>query len=140
MAASDDEGRKAFIRANTILRAPPIVPEVQLHLASEVMNLWTQTEALSAAHAAGVSNLPPPYWAFAWPGGQAVARFILDRADEFAGKSVLDFGAGSGLVASRRAETPTWCGYRPRRAYAATRGGRRRETTFETPLPAMDTP
>ena len=99
MAAPDDEGRKAFIRAHTILRAPPIVPEVQLHLASEVMNLWSQTEALSAARAAGVSNLPPPYWAFAWPGGQAMARYVLDNADNFAGKTVLDFGAGSGLVA-----------------------------------------
>jgi len=49
--------------------------------------------------AAGVSNLPPPYWAFAWPGGQAMARYILDHASEFDGKSVLDFGAGSGLVA-----------------------------------------
>ena len=63
------------------------------------MNLWTETEALSAAHTAGVSNLPPPYWAFAWPGGQAMARYMLDHAEEFAGKSVLDFGAGSGLVA-----------------------------------------
>jgi predicted nicotinamide N-methyase len=99
MTPSDDESRKAFIRAHTKLRAPPIVPEVQLYLASEVMTLWNQTEALSAANAAGVSTLPPPYWAFAWPGGQAVARYILDRADEFAGKSVLDFGAGSGLVA-----------------------------------------
>jgi predicted nicotinamide N-methyase len=97
--ATDEESRRAFIRASTTLRAPPIVPEVQLHLASEVMKLWKETEALSAANAAGVSNLPPPYWAFAWPGGQAMARYILDHGDEFAGKSVLDFGAGSGLVA-----------------------------------------
>jgi len=99
MAVSDEESRNVFIRANTILRAPPIVPEVQLHLASEVMNLWTQTEAMSVANAAGVSNLPPPYWAFAWPGGQAMGRYILDHADEFSGRSLLDFGAGSGLVA-----------------------------------------
>jgi predicted nicotinamide N-methyase len=99
MAPSDEESRKTFIRANTVLRSPTIVPEVQLYLASEVMNLWNQTEALAAAEAAGVSNLPPPYWAFAWPGGQAMARYILDQRDEFAGKSVLDFGAGSGLVA-----------------------------------------
>jgi predicted nicotinamide N-methyase len=99
MATSDEESRKLFVRANTILRAPPIVPEVLLHLASEVMNLWTETEARSSALASGVSNLPPPYWAFAWPGGQAIARYILDHAHEFAGKSVLDFGSGSGLVA-----------------------------------------
>ena len=99
MAVSDEESRKGFVRAHTTLRAPAIVPEVQLHLASEVMTLWNETEALSAAIAAGVSNLPPPYWAFAWPGGQAVARYALDHPDEFEGKSVLDFGAGSGLVA-----------------------------------------
>ncbi len=98
MAAGNDESRKAFIRASTILRAPAIVPEIQLHLASEVMTLWKQTEAIAAAEAAGVSDLPPPYWAFAWPGGQAVARYMLDHAEEFAGNSVLDFGAGSGLV------------------------------------------
>ena len=62
------------------------------------MTLWKQTEAIAAAEAAGVSDLPPPYWAFAWPGGQAVARYMLDHAEEFAGNSVLDFGAGSGLV------------------------------------------
>jgi len=99
MAVSGEDSLKAFIRANTVLRAPPLVPEVQLHLASEVMNLWSQTEALSVANAAGIANLPPPYWAFAWPGGQAMARYILDHAEEFAGKSVLDFGAGSGLIA-----------------------------------------
>src|SRR4051812_5748623 len=99
MASSEEENRVAFIRANTALNAPPLVPEVRLHLAGEVMQLWRETEAQSAALAAGVGNLPPPYWAFAWPGGQAVSRYILDHAEEFADKSVLDFGAGSGLVA-----------------------------------------
>jgi len=99
MGFSDGENRAAFIRASTTLQAPPIVPEVQLHLASEVMELWGETEALSAALASGVVNLPPPYWAFAWPGGQALARYILDHREEVADKSVLDFGAGSGLVA-----------------------------------------
>jgi len=89
----------AFVRANTILQSPPIVPEIRLHLASEVMNLWGETEARSAALASGIANLPPPYWAFAWPGGQAVARYILDNPNEVAGRTVLDFGAGSGLVA-----------------------------------------
>jgi predicted nicotinamide N-methyase len=99
MTSSDDESRNGFIRANTTLQTPPLVPEVRLHLASEVMGLWGETEALCAALASGMTNLPPPYWAFAWPGGQALARYILDHPQEVAGKSVLDFGAGSGLIA-----------------------------------------
>jgi predicted nicotinamide N-methyase len=99
MPSSDDESRTSFIRANTTLQAPPLVPEIRLHLAGEVMGLWGETEARSAALASGVAHLPPPYWAFAWPGGQALARYILDHPQEVAGKSVLDFGAGSGLVA-----------------------------------------
>jgi predicted nicotinamide N-methyase len=75
------------------------VPEIKLHLAGEVMDLWRETEALSAALASGIGDLPPPYWAFAWPGGQAVARYILDHPENVVDKTVLDFGAGSGLVA-----------------------------------------
>jgi predicted nicotinamide N-methyase len=99
MNSSHDEDRSNFIRANTALQAPPLVPEIKLHLAGEVMGLWGETEARSAALASGMKNLPPPYWAFAWPGGQALARYILDHPQEVAGRSVLDFGAGSGLVA-----------------------------------------
>lgn len=99
MNSHDDESRSRFIRANTTLRAPPLVPEIRLHLAGEVMGLWGETEARSAALASGMAHLPPPYWAFAWPGGQALARYILDHPQDVAGKSVLDFGAGSGLVA-----------------------------------------
>jgi predicted nicotinamide N-methyase len=72
----------------------PLVPEITLHLASEVVPLWQMTEAELEA-----TGLPPPYWAFAWAGGQALARFLLDHPDIIAGKSVLDFGAGSGLGA-----------------------------------------
>lgn len=86
--------KAAFVRANTVLAPPPLVPEITLHLASEVTPLWQATEAALAA-----SQLPPPYWAFAWAGGQALARHILDHRGLVAGKSVLDFGAGSGLVA-----------------------------------------
>jgi predicted nicotinamide N-methyase len=99
MDSSKAENRLDFVRANSVLKTPPIVPEIKLHLASEVMNLWTQTEAHSAANASGIAHLPPPYWAFAWPGGQAVARYILDHPETVAGKTVLDFGAGSGLIA-----------------------------------------
>src|SRR5580693_3097689 len=83
-----------FILVNTALIAPPLVPELRLHLAVEVMPLWRKTE--DELEALGV---PPPYWAFAWAGGQALARYVLDHPDIVRGGSVLDFGAGSGLVA-----------------------------------------
>ena len=84
----------SFIRANTAIGTPPLVPEIRLHLASEVTPLWQATETTLAQ-----SQLPPPYWAFAWAGGQALARYVLDQPDTVRGKSVLDFGAGSGVVA-----------------------------------------
>lgn len=87
---TDDD---AFIRANTALASPPLTPELTLHLATEVTPLWEATEAILAR-----TNLPPPYWAFAWPGGQALARHILDNPGLVAGRTVLDFAAGSGIV------------------------------------------
>ncbi len=83
----------AFIRANTELLAPPLVPEVRLYLASEVVPLWRKTEEELEAE-----GVPPPYWAFAWAGGQALARHVLDHPQIVLGRSVLDFGSGSGLV------------------------------------------
>ena len=83
-----------FVRANTAITAAPLVPEIKLHLASEITPLWHATEASLAR-----AQLPPPYWAFAWAGGQALARHILDHPTLVRGHSVLDFGAGSGLVA-----------------------------------------
>jgi predicted nicotinamide N-methyase len=84
----------AFVRANTAIGSPPLVPEIRLHLASEITPLWQATEASLAR-----DQLPPPYWAFAWAGGQALARHILDHPELVRGRAVLDFGAGSGLVA-----------------------------------------
>lgn len=84
----------AFIRANTDLLAPPLVPEIVLHLATEVVPLWRKTE-----EELNEMGVPPPYWAFAWAGGQALARYILDNPQTVSGKRVLDFGSGSGLVA-----------------------------------------
>jgi predicted nicotinamide N-methyase len=81
-----------FIRANTRLEAPPLVPEVKLHLASEVVPLWEATETELAEQ-----GLPPPFWAFAWAGGQALARYLLDHPEVVRGRRVLDFAAGSGL-------------------------------------------
>lgn len=83
----------AFIRDNTELLSPPLVPEVRLHLATEIMPLWRKSEEELAA-----MGVPPPYWAFAWAGGQALARYVLDNPEAVRGKRVLDFGAGSGLV------------------------------------------
>jgi predicted nicotinamide N-methyase len=82
----------AFIRANTRLEAPPLVPEIELHLASELVPLWQASEAELERE-----GVPPPYWAFAWAGGQALARYLLDNAQLVRGRAVLDFGAGSGL-------------------------------------------
>jgi predicted nicotinamide N-methyase len=90
----DSDERARFIRANTTIAAPPLVPEIRLHLATEVTPLWQATEAMLEK-----SQLPPPYWAFAWPGGQALARHVLDHPELARGRSVLDIGAGSGLVA-----------------------------------------
>jgi predicted nicotinamide N-methyase len=86
--------RKAFIRANTRLTPVPLVPEISLHIADESVAIWLKTE-----EELDQMGLPPPYWAFAWAGGQALARYVLDHAHEVAGKRVLDLAAGSGLVA-----------------------------------------
>lgn len=83
----------SFILANTERVFPPLVPEIALHLATEVVPLWRLTEEELAKHC------DPPYWAFAWAGGQALARYVLDNPRVVAGKCVLDFGSGSGLVA-----------------------------------------
>lgn len=83
-----------FVRRNTAVAAPPLVPEIRLHLATEVTPIWHATEEGLAR-----SGLPPPFWAFAWVGGQALARYLLDHPGEVAGRFVLDFGAGSGIVA-----------------------------------------
>lgn len=86
--------RRTFIIENTELLPSPLVPEIRLHLATEAVTLWQMTE--EALEEAG---LPPPYWAFAWAGGQALARYVLDNPESVAGKRVIDFAAGSGLVA-----------------------------------------
>lgn len=86
--------RTPFILANTALMAPPHVPEIRLHLADEAHNLWHRTEEELEA-----IGLPPPFWAFAWAGGQGLARRVLDHPDSVRGKTVLDFATGSGMVA-----------------------------------------
>lgn len=85
---------RAFVRDNTAIETPSLVPEIPLHLASKVMPLWQATEAELEK-----LEIPPPYWAFAWAGGQALTRYLLDNPDRVRGKRVLDFASGSGLSA-----------------------------------------
>ena len=98
MSAAVDVARildpQTFIRANTRLRAVPLVTEISLYLADEAVPLWQKTE-----EQLNEEGLPPPFWAFAWAGGQALARYVLDRADHVRGRRVLDLASGSGLVA-----------------------------------------
>jgi predicted nicotinamide N-methyase len=84
---------ESFVCSASALGPVPGVPEIRLHLADDVMRLWQRTED---DHGAGQ---PPPFWAFAWPGGQALARYVLDHPGVVAGRTVLDLGSGSGLVA-----------------------------------------
>jgi predicted nicotinamide N-methyase len=84
----------AFVLGNTEVKAPPLVPEIRLRLATEVTPIWQATEeSLSRG------PVPPPFWAFAWAGGQALARYLLDHPETVRGHEVLDIGAGSGIVA-----------------------------------------
>jgi predicted nicotinamide N-methyase len=83
-----------FVRAHTRVRRPSSVPEVRLHVADDVVALWEAMEDQE-----GGAGEAPPFWAAAWPGGQALARHVLDTPGVVAGRAVLDLGAGSGLVA-----------------------------------------
>ncbi len=85
---------EAFIRANTAAAFAPLVPEITLQLATEITPIWQASEAWLAAE-----NVSPPFWAFAWPGGQALARRVLDAPQLVAGRRVLDFAAGGGIAA-----------------------------------------
>ncbi|HEV7354169.1 MAG TPA: methyltransferase [Brevundimonas sp.] len=91
---------RAFILANTRLTPTPHAPEIVLWVADEVTPLWRLTE-----EELGEMGLPPPFWAFAWAGGQGLARWLLDHPEESAGRSVIDFAAGSGLVGIAAAKT-----------------------------------
>lgn len=97
---NDAVAAERFIAANTRALSPPLVPEIRLHLAEESLPIWQKTE-----EELGEMNVPPPYWAFAWAGGQALARYLLDNPALVAGKTVVDLGTGSGLtaIAAKRA-------------------------------------
>jgi predicted nicotinamide N-methyase len=85
--------RAAFIQAETRLLPVPHAPEISLYVADEATALWQKTE-----DELGTLGLPPPFWAFAWAGGQALARYVLDHPETVRGRRVLDFASGSGLV------------------------------------------
>lgn len=89
----DEANRAAFVVSNTQLMPVPLVPEVSLHLAHEAVPIWQKTE-----EELGEMGLPPPFWAFAWAGGQALARYVLDTSEIVAGRRVIDLASGSGLV------------------------------------------
>ncbi|MEN3163613.1 50S ribosomal protein L11 methyltransferase [Tistrella mobilis] len=91
LSAADAE---AFVAGATLAAAPPLLPEIRLHLASEITPLWEATETRLAE-----AGLPPPFWAFAWAGGQAVARLVLDRPELVRGRRVMDFATGGGVAA-----------------------------------------
>lgn len=94
MTARSPHDIRAFILEHTELVAPPLLPEVKLHLATEMTALWTASETFLQRN-----GVEAPFWAFAWAGGQALARHVLDRPEIVRGKRVLDFASGSGLVA-----------------------------------------
>ncbi len=89
-----------FVRHNTALGQAALVPGITLHLAGEVTPLWRATEDMLAE-----IGLPPPFWAFAWPGGQALARLLIDQPSLVMGKTVLDFAAGCGLAGIAAAQS-----------------------------------
>ena len=100
--------RRAFVLANTAIHAVPHAPEIRLHVADEAVALWQLTEDELEAE-----GLAPPFWAFAWGGGQGLARWVLDHPDAVRGLGVVDFASGSGLVgiaaARAGAATVTCC-------------------------------
>jgi predicted nicotinamide N-methyase len=99
-----------FVLANTCLRPVPFVPELRLHLADEPFDLWEMTYPLpdGTRGIRGLGSGPPlPYWAFAWAGGLALARYLLDHPETVRDGRILDLGSGSGLVAIAAAKAGT---------------------------------
>jgi predicted nicotinamide N-methyase len=94
MTAHNPRCDQAFVLSQTQPSSVPLVPEITLHLATEITPIWQATEAWCHTN-----NAEPPFWAFAWPGGQALARHILDRPATVTGRRILDFAAGCGIAA-----------------------------------------
>lgn len=88
------EARRAFVRAHTVIERVPFVPELRIHTATEVTSLWSATSNWLGRFGADL-----PFWSVPWAGGQALARWLFDHPKSVRGRTVLDFGTGSGLVA-----------------------------------------
>ena len=93
------EQYRELIQTYTQAAVPPLVPEIRLYLAEQIVPIWEATERWL-----GKKNVPPPFWAFCWPGGQVLARYILDRPEIVQRRRVLDFAAGGGIVAIAAAQ------------------------------------
>ncbi len=119
-----------IIRANTRLGPVPLVPEIQIHQASEPISLWEHTE-----RATGRTGLDPPFWAFAWAGGRALARYLLDYPQLVRGRRVTDIASGSGLVAIAAAKAGasavTACDIDPLAAAAIAMNARANKVTVK---------
>ncbi len=94
VAHGDAASMHGFIAAHTAIATAPLVPEIRLHLAGAITPIWQASEAWLQR-----TGIEPPFWAFAWPGGQALARHVLDHPEQVAGRVVLDFAAGCGIAA-----------------------------------------
>ena len=90
----DTQHWRSFILENTTLTHPPLVPEIKLYLAEQSLPIWQKTQ-----DELNEDNVPPPYWAFAWAGGQALARYLIDKPQAVRNKTVLDLGSGCGITA-----------------------------------------
>ena len=126
-----DPADVAFIRATTVLASPPGVPELRLYLGGDVTGVWERTEAR-----AGLEQ-PPPFWAFAWAGGQALARYLLDHPATVAGRAVLDIACGGGVAAVAAAlagATPVMASDIDRLAVGATALNARANGVSVTPV------
>ena len=129
--AEADEALLKIILASTRLSSVPLVPEIEIHQASEPIGLWEGTEL-----ATGRTGLDPPFWAFAWAGGRALARYLLDHPQVAAGRRVIDLASGSGLVAIAAAKagaaTVTAYDIDPLAAAAVLVNARANEVTVES--------
>ena len=118
-ADTASRARDDFIRRTTRLLPVPAVPAIRLHTADEATELWQQTE-----DELGRTGLPPPFWAFPWAGGQALARYLSEQPEVVRGRTVLDVASGSGLVAiaaARAGASAVWANDIDEFAQAAAR-------------------
>jgi predicted nicotinamide N-methyase len=93
-ASQTGQSASEIVQAGATLRPVSLVPEIRLYQAAEPMSVWQLTE-----QATGRTGLDPPFWAFAWAGGQALARYLLDHPETVTARHVIDIASGSGLVA-----------------------------------------